>query len=182
VAVVVTLMMMLALGALGGALTLLSVGETRIVANFRSGAEAIYAADAGIEVALNHLALLPDWKAAVAGGVASPYVDGGPGLRHTAAGQIDLIAETNRARSAPPNFLWQLYAYGPLSGLSQVPGINSDVYVVVWVAEHPVDRGRDMAILLARAYGPHGVRRAVEADVARTVISTVRVTSWHEVR
>ena len=181
-AVVVTLMMMLMLGALGGALTLLSVGETRIVANFRAGAEALYAADAGIQIALNHLALLPDWKAAVAAGVISPYVDGGPGLRDTAAGRIDLIAETNRVRSGPGNLPWQLYAYGPIGPLSQVTGVGAEMYVVVWVAEHPVDRGPDMAVLLAYAYGPHGVRSGVEADVARTPISNVRLTSWREVR
>jgi hypothetical protein len=179
--VIVALLMMMLLGALGGALTFIAIGETRITGNYRTNTAAIYAAEAAVEIVLNHLVTVPDWRTLHAGIFASTFIDGAPsGVRNTAAGPIDLARETDLVRSSPPGRAWQLYAYGPLRDLASVPARQSDIYVVVWVASHPAGAASDSAVLLAHAYAPYGMRRAIEATVARTPISGVRVTCWRE--
>ena len=79
---------------------------------------------------------------------------------------------------------WQLYAYGPASDLIPTATLNSNVYVVVWIGDDPSDNdnmptvdgnesaganpGKGVIAMLAYAYGPTGVRRVIEATVART--------------
>jgi hypothetical protein len=179
----VAILMMLVLAALGGALTCTSVAETHIVGNYRANTQAIYAADAAIEVVVNHLVTLPDWTVVHAGAVASPFVDGAPaGVRQTPAGPVDLLAITNVVRGGPMGRMWQLYAYSRLRALVPVPPAYADIYVVVWVAAHPGAPGADAALLRAHAYAPYGVRKAIEAAVARTPLSGVRLTARREVQ
>jgi hypothetical protein len=174
--------MIVLLGALGGALTLLAIGETYIAGNYRINSAAIYAADAAIEIATNHLVTVPDWTLVHAGTVVSTFIDGAPaGARNTAAGAIDPAVATIEVRSAPNGRPWQLYAYGRLHALAAQQPTDADIYVVVWIASHPAGASADTAIVLAHAYGAYGVRRAVEATVARTSLSGVRVTAWREV-
>lgn len=173
---------MLLLGALGGSLTCTSIAETQVVGNYRSNVQAEYAADAAIEIVVNHLVTVPDWTLVHAGAVASPFVDGAPfGIRHTPAGPVDLAAVTNAVRAGPVGRMWQLYAYRRLRDLVPVPAAYPDIYVVVWVAGHPGGPGNDTALLLAHAYAPYGVRRATESAVARTPLSGVRLTARREV-
>jgi hypothetical protein len=146
---------------LGAALLMISITETRIAANHTSAMAAIYAADAGIELAVRALAAAVDWDAVLAGDATSGFVDGpSGGVRVMAAGRaIDLSSETNRLRcgAAAPcgeddlnavvaerpwginNPRWQLYAYGPLDGLLGGNTIESGAYVAVWVADDPFD-------------------------------------------
>lgn len=218
--VIVAFAMMLLLGALGAAVAFLAVGETRAAGNHHSAAEVLYAADAAVQLALNDLAAVPDWTPLLGGGVTSSFVDGPPGgARPTAAGVLHLAEETNVARCGrrtpctaeelaaataerpwgPNNPVWQLYAHGPLPELLPLDGVESKVYVIVWVGDDPSEcdgradvdggpcasgasRGRDAVVFLAHAYGAYGTRRAVEVSVARTDISGVRVTAWREVR
>ena len=174
--------MILLLSALGGALTCTSIAETQIVGNHRANTQAIYAADAAVEIVLNHLVTLPDWTIVHAGAVASPFVDGAPfGVRNTPAGPVDLAGVTQFVRGGPTGRMWQLYAYRRLHDLVAVPAAYADIYVVVWVAAHPGAPGSDAALVLAHAYGPYGVRRALETAVARTPVSGVRLTARREV-
>ena len=178
----VAILMMMLLAALGGALTSTSIAETQIVGNFRTNAQAEYAADAAIEIVVNHLATLPDWTVVHAGAVPSPYVDGAPfGVRQTPAGAVDLAGVTNFVRAGPRGRMWQLCAYRRLSDLLSVPAAYPDLYVVVWAAAHPGGAANDTVLLLAHAYGPYGVRKAIELAVARTPISGVRLTARREV-
>ena len=179
---IVALLLMLLLAALGGALTCTSIAETQVVGNYRAHTQAIYAADAAIEIVVNHLVTLPDWTVVHTGVAASPFVDGAPfGVRHTPAGPVDLAGVTNFVRGGPTGRLWQLYAYRRLRDLVPVPAAYADIYVVVWVAAHPGAPGTDAALVLAHAYAPYGVRKAVEAAVSRTPLSGVRLTARREV-
>lgn len=156
--VIVAFLMMLVLGALGGALAFLAVGETRTAASHHSGAEALYGAGVAIELALNALVAVPDWTLLLGGGVTSPFVDGAPGgARHTVAGAIDLSEATHEVRCGrrapctpeeiaaatadrpwgPNNPTWQLYVFGPLRDLVPLERVESHVYVVVWVGDDP---------------------------------------------
>jgi hypothetical protein len=101
------------------------------------------------------------------------------------------------------NARWQLYAYGPFTGIAQLAR-PEPCYLAVWVADDAreedadplsdgkADRapGRGVVRLRAEAYGPLGARRAIEAELARQCLPEGhegcrirnRVQSWHEVR
>ena len=73
VTAMMALLMMLALGA-GVAMTTLTEGT--IAANHRDGIQALYAAEAGIDLAVNQLRTVADWPALVKGREAVTLVDG----------------------------------------------------------------------------------------------------------
>jgi hypothetical protein len=166
VALVLTLMSMVLLLTLGGALALVTATETTIAARFRDGLEAFYAADAGIARTVVDLRTA-DWNAAKAGSAKSSFTDDTVDL---AAARRDLGAIDTRD--------WHPYAYGRFSQM--VPGAAdaSRLSVVVWVA---VDALGDDNLIVVRshAYGPRGVRRMVEATMQRTADGP-RVTTWRE--
>jgi hypothetical protein len=158
-AVVVALLSLLLLTALGLALTLTTATETAISANQRMGQEAMNAADAAIERAMQDLLTLPDWNRALNGAEQSSFVGGSPsGARalpdgttvnltemlnlarcgHTAAcGASEIATNSPERHWAANNPVWQLYAYGPVSELLPTGTINSPIYVAVMVADDP---------------------------------------------
>ena len=209
IALVVSLMTMLLLTALGIALTLVTATETRISGNHRAGSEALYAADAAVERVMQDLLTVPDWNQILdATALKSSFIDGAPGGRTTTAGSIDLVQATNVVNCGkitlcsdaelnavtderpwgPNNPRWRLYAYGPLVDMLPTATLNSDMYVIVWVADDPAECdnnpamdggvpaqdgctdniGKGVLSMLAHAYGAGGVRRVIETTVART--------------
>ncbi len=173
---------------LGTALMLTTMTETRIAASYRDGTEAFYAAEAAIDRAMQDLSMAQDWNDLLAGALTSSFVDGRPGGTRTLAdgAMIDLTSERP---SDGDNRRWRLYAYGPLADLLPAGRINSRMYVVVWVAEDPPGNDGNHAVLALRAhaYGPQGVRRAVEVTVGRTGSidpvagrQAIRRLSWRE--
>jgi len=204
VALIVALLSMLLLTALGMALSLTTTTEHRISSNYRDGVETLYAADAAIERVMQDVLTVPDWNRIVDGTVTSSFVDGAPGARTLPDGsQLNLLEATAMARCGktscsaadmdkytderpwgPNNPRWQLYAYGRLQDIIQTNTINSNLYVIVWMADDPADNddnplldggttnganpGTGVLSMLAYAYGPTGVRRVIETTVART--------------
>lgn len=213
VALIIALMAMLLMSALGLALTLTTSTETKISSNYRAGTEAMYAADAAVERVMQDVLTVPDWNNIIAGDVpccagkvTSSFTDGPPfGIRQTAAGNIDLAEATNMVRCGkvsgctdadmnqytldrpwgPNNPRWQLYAYGPMEDMIPTNTINSQMYVIVWMADDPAENdnnplkdgdaaiggnnpGRGVLAMLAHAYGPNGVRRVIEVTIAKT--------------
>ena len=168
------------------------------------GVETLYAADAAIERVMQDVLTVPDWNRIVDGTVTSSFVDGAPGARTLPDGsQLNLLEATAMARCGktscsaadmdkytderpwgPNNPRWQLYAYGRLQDIIQTNTINSNLYVIVWMADDPADNddnplldggttnganpGTGVLSMLAYAYGPTGVRRVIETTVART--------------
>jgi hypothetical protein len=151
--------------ALGGALVLLTSSETVIAANFRSGHEAFYAADAAFERALADLRGAVDWTTVLNGAQRSSFVDGAPsGIRALVDGsRIDLAQITNLANcdkvspctdaeiatatSERPwgtnNPRWTLFAYGPLADSLGAATVQSPFYVVAFVADDPSENDGD---------------------------------------
>src|SRR4030095_6790215 len=158
-ALIIALMAMLLMTALGMALTLTTMTESRIAANYRAGTEALYAADAAVERVMDDLLTVPDWNAVLAGTTTSAFVDGvAGGLRTLPDGRsINLTEATNMVRCGKVstcsdadlnamtderpwgsnNPRWQLYAYGPMKDMIQTNTINSNMYVIVWAADDP---------------------------------------------
>ncbi len=168
IALIVALMAMMLMTALGVAIVLTTSSETMITANFRNGQEALYAADAGLERAMDDILTVPDWNNLLNGSTQSAFIDGPPnGTRTLPDGtQIDLSQLLNLANcgkvsacsvadiqanltgSRPwgaNNPVWQLYAYNRLDAMVPSGSINSQYYVVVLVADDPSDDDNDPA-------------------------------------
>lgn len=123
-----------------------------------------------------------------------------------ACGDADMDQPTADRPWGRNNPRWTVYASGPLARVlpGAVPATRA--YVVVWVADDPsendaqplrdggppaavnganmVNPGRGAVWLHARAYGPSGSRRTVEAVVERDPRlppACVRVRTWREV-
>jgi len=216
VALIIVLLTMVLLSALGMALALTTSTETRIAAGYGWSAEAFYAADAGAERALADLSSVTDWTEALAGTAASTFIDGAPGLRtlpdgsrfdlneatdllncgHPSCAASEMDASTTDRPWGSNNPIWRLYAHAPLAALSQ-SGIDSRAYVVVWIADDPLENdgqplvdgdeaggrnpGRGLVQLRAQAYGAAGALRIIEVTLRRAD-SRVRVLSWRDIR
>jgi Tfp pilus assembly protein PilX len=168
IALIIAMMAMLLMTALGVALILTTSSETMISSNFRNGQEALYAADAAIERAMDDILTVPDWNKLLDGSTQSAFVDGAPTGNRTLQDNstLDLgtalnVANCQRATTTPcsiaemntntaerpwgpNNPRWQLYAYGNLQDM--MPGsntINSPYYVIVMVGDDPSDNDND---------------------------------------
>ncbi len=188
-ALLVVLMATTLLMGLGAGLTLLAVTEARLAAHFEAGIEALYAADAALERAMSDVAAADDWAEVASGPLRSTFVDGESAGRRDAGGgvQLDLTEATNVERCGVPDpcgdaearVPWRLYAHGPIYGLRSGAAATSRVYVIVWVAPTDPASSADVLLLRARAYGPYGARRAVEAALARAG-PRPRLLAWRE--
>ena len=225
-ALIVVLLAMSVMSALGLALMLTTMAERRIADNFERATEAFYAADAGIERAMQDLIPLPSWDGVLSGAMTSTFIDGAPGgirpgpgrspfdlseatsavqCGKPACSNADLVAITEERPWGSNNPVWQPYLYGPLDQLLPGQRINSQMYVVVWVADDPSENdgdprrdgglpvgcdsaldpecqgrnlGRGVLLLKAKAFGPDGTQRRIEVTVKRTDLP--RIVSWRE--
>jgi len=129
-------------------------------------------------------------------------------LRCGAAACAD--ADMDRVTAARPwgrnNPRWTVFASGPLAELLPDAAIAARSYCVIWVADDPAENdaqplrdggppalvdaanrdnpGRGAVWLHARAYGPSGARRAIEAVVERDPrwpSAQLRVRVWREI-
>jgi hypothetical protein len=160
VALIVAMMAVLLLSALGFALVMTTSTESMIASNYRSGEEALYAADAALERSMDDLLTVADWNTLLTGATRSAFIDGPPsGPRTLSDGttfrleEILNMANCGKVTSCSPtditgnatgdrpweadNPVWQLYAYGPINDLVPTNSINSPYYVVVLLGDDP---------------------------------------------
>jgi hypothetical protein len=214
-AIVFVMLAMMLLSALGIALTLTTASERQVSASYGTGLEVFYAADAAFERAIDDLSLAPDWNAVLGGGLSTFFdasstrvLPDGSVLNLTQATDIvncgrsscsltDMQTTTSTRPWGSNNPIWRVYASGRLADLSSSGSIDSNVYVVVWVADDPLETdgqpmidgdttngpnpGAGLLQVLVHAYGPLGTRRIIEATLRRDD-SRTRVLSWREVR
>jgi PilX N-terminal len=203
-ALITALMATLLLSALGLALILSTTTEGMITSNFRNGQEGLYAADAAVERVMDDLLTVPDWNNILRGTVRSAFIDGTPnGTRPLPDGTtIDLTQATNMANCGhlgtcsvtemnnttedrpwgTNNPRWVLYAYGPLNTIVPSGSVNSNIYVIVWVADDQSENdddpttdgntqtnpGSGVLAMHVEAYGPQGTHKILEVTVAKT--------------
>ena len=194
VALVIVMMTITLLTALGMALTLATIAETAIAANYRDATEAFYAAEAAVEFATQEIAAVSDWSGVISAPGRSAFVDGpAGGPRTVGATTLDLSDATRDinliAAGAPgtDGRGWVLYAFGRFQDLVPSSVSRSQIYVTVWVAdrsETPEDErsGPDALSILGQAYGARGSRRTVEMIVVKGGASTTHTRSWREWR
>lgn len=206
--IVIALVMLVA--ALGAAVAIATRTETLVAANFRQGREALYAAEGAVGIALRDLAAIADWGPVLTGAATSSFTDGSTiGSRTLPGGETvtlccaasSLTADVQQRALGGRDWdgdtpQWQIFAWGPASGWLAPGRIDSAHYVVVWVADDPVDGDGNPAAdtngileLHAQALGPGGSRRIIEASVRRQTIGEesaagpgVKVLSWREIR
>jgi hypothetical protein len=164
-ALIIALMAMLLMMALGTGLMLTTSTESKISRNFKTGAEALYAADAGLERAVDDLRTISDWSATLSGAVSSSFSDGAPaGTRALADGRrIDLgeivnLANCHKTAACSSSDLedvtaerpwgsnnprWQPFAWGRLADITTAGAVNSPFYLVVMVADDPSENDSD---------------------------------------
>ena len=165
VALVIAMMAMLLMMALGVALVLTTSSETIIAGNYRNSSEALYAADAALERAMNDLLTVPDWNSLLDGSVQSAFIDGAPGgvrtlpdgstidltqvltmancEKVTACSSTDMDAITPERPWGPNNPRWQLFAYSRMSDLMPPEVVDSPFYVIVMVGDDPSENDRN---------------------------------------
>lgn len=183
-ALLVVLLTTTLVAALAGSLALLVSTERRIAAHFAAGLDALYAADAAVERVAVDLLATADWEPIAKGSVRSTFLDGEPGLRAGPDGAVlDLAALTHVERCGRASPCgddeavrpWRLFGHAPIRDLLAAGRIGSRVYVIVWVAAP--DAGA--IAVRARAYGPFGARRAVEAIFEKNGPG-IRALAWRE--
>jgi hypothetical protein len=213
-AMMMALMALSLLMALGVAMLLSSSTEVLIAGTFRDQRSAVYAADAIAARAADELAALSDWDAVLSGAVVSSLVDGPPtGTRtlHDGAA-VDLIKVVNLATCEKPttcttsdmnavtaqrpwgtnNPRWRLYAFGPLAQMLPAGILDSPWYVLLMVADDPL-QAADVIAMRAEAFGPRSGHAAIELLAERSSgadsdyndgggQAAVRILSWREVR
>jgi hypothetical protein len=167
VALIAAMLAMMLMMALGAALVMTTSSETLVANNYRRSSEALYAAEAALERALDDLIKVADWDAVLNGSTQSAFVDGLPlSLARTLqdGSTIDLAeilnnANCQKARVCAPedmdalsserpwganNPRWQLYAYGYLNSLLASTGtIGSPFYVAVMAGDDPAEDDAD---------------------------------------
>ena len=192
VALVIVMMAVTLLTALGSALTLATIAETAVAANYRDATETFYAAEGAVEFAMQELAAVSDWRAVVAAPGRSAFVDGpAAGARAVGAVTLDLGDATTdvNAAGAPGSSDADrlLYAYGRFRDLVPSSPRRSQIYVVVWVADRSSAPDEEMSVpdalsILGQAYGGRGSRRTVEVVVERDGAGLVQTRLWREWR
>ena len=173
VAMIIAMMAMLLMTALGVALVLTTSSETMIANNYRNSSEALYAADAVLERAMDDILTVADWNKMInpttpGGLVQSAFIDGlsltttrtlpdGSTLvvdeavnmancQHTkpACTSDEMNTPTLERPWGVNNPRWQPYAYGNLRDmLPATDTINSSYYVLLLVADDPSDNDND---------------------------------------
>ncbi len=191
VALVIVMMAITLLTALGTALTLTTITETAIAANYRDATEALYAAEAAVEFVMQEIAAVPDWRDLLTESGRSAFVDGpADGIRTVGADTLDLTRATrdvNAVAAGAARSAWVLYAFGRFRDLVPSSLSRSQIYVAVWLADRsdtPDDEPSvpDALSILGQAYGARGSRRTVEVIVTKADTSTIRARSWREWR
>jgi len=164
VAVLIVMLVMTVASSLALALVLLTTLETHAAFNFRGGSEALFAADAGIELALLDLAAAANWSSVLDGSSVSTFVDGAAGVRilpdgrplnlvevvnlatcgHAAAcspAEMDAVTESRPWGANNPR--WHLYMHGPTGSLAPGQVLRSSCYLLVLVADDPSETDGD---------------------------------------
>ena len=205
IALIVTMMAALLLVTLAGVLVPLAMIETAVDVNHRRSVQALYAADAALDLATAELGSLGDWNGTLDGSARSAFRVGALSPAMPDGERIDLPAITGRLRSsgagrssAGRGLEWRLFAHGPLNAWAPVPAGYGPWLVAVWVADDAADPdpdpGRDAndaVVAHAAAFGPRRAERAVQATLIRQTVSPpppegpvtrVRKVSWRIVR
>ena len=182
--------------------------ETTVTSRYKDGIEALFVADAGLAVVLAELRGLPDWTPVLGGGLSSGASQGMfTGSASVAGGTVFLCCGARSvfarlanelASSAVParrTLAWHPYLWSSWNALVGQPGAGQ-FFLIALIQDDEEDGDRDdrtdlngVVVVRSEAVRPDGLRRSVEALVAREagdpehgIPASVRVLRWGEVR
>jgi hypothetical protein len=165
VALILALMAMLFLIATGTALIVTTTTESTIARNFRISSEALYAADAVLEHAIDDVRTIHDWNTILSGAAQSTFIDGpSSGPRPLADGRsidpADVVnlanchkvaacsdSEMDEINAERPwgvnNPRWKSFAWGYLDDIAPAGTVSSPFFVMVMVGDDPAENDGD---------------------------------------
>jgi hypothetical protein len=183
--------------------------ETTMGARFVEAAEAVYAADAGLNLALAEMRTLADWTTVLSGASQSALSQGtfdgakrvpGGGTVLACCGPSSVAGRLERESAAYPvasraALPWRPFLWSALDQLAP-RSPPSRLFLAVFVQDDEEDGdgdgGRDAngrVVVRSEAVHPDGLRRSVEAlvardpgDPARNIAPAIRLLRWREVR
>jgi hypothetical protein len=182
--------------------------ETTVTSRYKDGIEALYIADAGLALVLAELRRLPDWSPVLGGALPSSASQGTfVGSASVAGGTVFLccgaqsvferLARESASSAVPARrtLAWHPYLWSSWNALVGQPGA-SQFFLIALLQDDEEDGDRDEAtdlngvvVVRSEAIRPDGLRRAVEALVAREpgdpehgIPASLRVLRWREVR
>ena len=184
IALIIVLLATMLLTGLALTLVMVSSGETMLTANYRNSQESLYAADAAVERVVQDILTVSQWNQLLdpSGNLQSSFVDASTVATLADGTTIDVMKERDRLQAQTDALdtwgandpAWQVYAYGPLTNLLP-DGVDSPVYVAVFVGDDPSDGDGNPAIdsngvltLHAEAWGAGGSRKVLEVTLSRT--------------
>ena len=183
--------------------------ETLVGARFVQAAEALYAADAGINLTLAEIRTVADWTVLLSGaevsGLSQGAFDGakpvpGGGSVLACCGRTSVAGRLQRESAASPvaaraGLEWRPFLWAPFDQIAR-RSPASRLFLVVFIQDDEEDADGDggsdsnaRVVVRSEAVHPDGLRRAVEAlverepgDPAGGVAPAVRLLRWREVR
>ena len=145
-ALTTSLMAMLLMIALTGGLTLMTMTETAIALNHRSGLQTMYAAEAGVELGISQLRSMADWVS---------FVGNGSAMLITVR-----LADVAQVAAVDPRYVVTVTA-------SPDPAGNPDVLVLHSQATGPGGTQRAVDVTIRRLPPDASGARAIETTVWR---------------
>lgn len=179
IALLTAMLLTMMLTAVAAAVIVLTMTETALTRSHRLGLQTLYAADAGIEWAVQELRGMPNWTPVLTGAVRSRFTAGSTSPRMADGMTVDLRElttalqrEADRDRPVNPDAVrWQLFGHGWLGALLQV-SVPAPLYWAVWVGDDPGEQDGDPTMdsngrvrIRSEAFGPFRSRRVIEAVV-----------------
>ncbi len=192
VALLLAIAGVLAVSAVASAVSIIAALESRLAAGEQWRQQTASLARAAGEALAADLAGQPSWDDVLAGaaapargrGPAQPQVPGWTGLdvdRLTAARQVQADGRNRWGANGPR---LRPYAWGLADEVVPLPAPSRDVFIVVWVADDPVDPDGDpsrdangIVDLRVEGFGPGRARQALLATLRRRPHG-VDVVSW----
>jgi len=206
---IVVLLLMFLLSAIALGMAVVVRVEATVASRFVQATQALFAADAAVQMTLAELRPIGNWSPVLAGAMTSPRSDGAfAGVKSLpAGGSIVLCCASSSVseRLARENVLsgafarrtlvWRPFLWSPVAAL--LPAAPpSRTYVVVFVQDDEDDGDGDpitdlngRVVVRGEAVEPDGLRRGVEVLIARErgdplrgLAPAVRLLRWREVR
>jgi len=200
-----TLMVITLIATVGAAVSLIVFTESVVAGTYYASQQGLYAADAGIELAIAEARVLSTWTSLPSSASPSSDFNDGQTTPRGPDGTALNLAQLTMKRQAEsdavyPNVAdrphWRLYSHATLNRIAG-RAASGTPYVVVWIADDPDDLDGDPAVdtndivlLHAEAFAVRSGTRAVGATIHReqamaaglpgVTRSDVRVIAWHE--
>ena len=193
IGLVVTMMAVLLMLGLTGAVIPLTTTETAVATNHRRSIQLLYAAEAALEVTISDLGKLRAWDDVLRMGRASSLWSPATHVTLVDGMVLDLSDATRdlqgRRDATGAPLVWTLLGSLSLDRLIPFDVSPGPLVAVVWLADDPGDAdgvaltdSNGTLVVYAAAFGRGLARRSIRAVIRRRDEGLVEVSSWRVVR